>query len=179
MKPFAYASPRSLDDAVALLTGDGEAKFLAGGTDLLTLLKGDLLEPSQLVDIKRLAELDDQITLQGDTVRIGALRSSAIDCRFARLTDYRYWKKIGEWYPDKLQRLCCVWLEIAGNTTQETYETDNLRSRRRPTGLSRPGACMARTMPGRPDCEPPIFTPLPPATHRAVGRLLGGSTWRA
>jgi xanthine dehydrogenase YagS FAD-binding subunit len=73
MKPFAYASPRSLDDAVALLTGDGDARFLAGGTDLLTLLKGDLLEPSQLVDIKRLAELDDQITLSGDSVRIGAL----------------------------------------------------------------------------------------------------------
>ena len=73
MKPFAYASPRSLDDAVALLAGDGDARFLAGGTDLLTLLKGDLLEPSQLVDIKRLAELDDQIALNGDMVRIGAL----------------------------------------------------------------------------------------------------------
>lgn len=73
MKPFAYASPRSLDDAVALLLDDGDAKFLAGGTDLLTLVKGDLLEPSQLVDIKRLAELDADITLSGDTVRIGAL----------------------------------------------------------------------------------------------------------
>lgn len=73
MKPFAYASPRSLDDAVALLTSDGDAKFLAGGTDLLTLLKADLLEPSQLVDIKRLAELDDDISLSGHTLRIGAL----------------------------------------------------------------------------------------------------------
>jgi xanthine dehydrogenase YagS FAD-binding subunit len=73
MKPFAYASPRSLDDAVALLTNDEDAKFLAGGTDLLTLVKGELLEPSQLVDIKRLAELDDQITLSGGTLRIGAL----------------------------------------------------------------------------------------------------------
>lgn len=73
MKPFAYASPRSLDDAVALLMDDGNSRFLAGGTDLLTLLKDDLLEPSQLVDIKRLAELDDTITLRGDTLRIGAL----------------------------------------------------------------------------------------------------------
>jgi xanthine dehydrogenase YagS FAD-binding subunit len=73
MKPFSYASPRTLDDAVSLLAGDDDARFLAGGTDLLTLLKGDLLEPSQLVDIKRLAELDDQITLRGETVRIGAL----------------------------------------------------------------------------------------------------------
>lgn len=75
MKSFAYASPRSLDDAVALLTNDQDAKLLAGGTDLLTLLKADLLEPSQLIDIKRLAELDDQISLSGDTVRIGALVS--------------------------------------------------------------------------------------------------------
>lgn len=73
MKPFAYASPRSLEDAVALLTDDASATFLAGGTDLLTLLKADLLEPSQLVDIKRLADLDDTISLRGDTLRIGAL----------------------------------------------------------------------------------------------------------
>ena len=73
MKPFAYANPRSLDDAVARLMSDEHARLLAGGTDLLTLLKGDLLEPSQLIDIKRLAELDDDITLDGDTLRIGAL----------------------------------------------------------------------------------------------------------
>lgn len=75
MKPFAYASPRSLEEAVSLLTNDGDAKFLAGGTDLLTLLKGDLLEPSQLIDIKRLAELDDVISLSSDSLRIGALAS--------------------------------------------------------------------------------------------------------
>ena len=73
MKPFAYASPRALEDAVALLTGDAHASFLAGGTDLLTLLKADLLEPSHLVDIKRLAELDADIRLTGDMLRIGAL----------------------------------------------------------------------------------------------------------
>lgn len=73
MKPFAYASPRVVDDAVALLANDDDAAFLAGGTDLLTLIKGDLLAPSQLVDIKRLAELEDAITLRGETVRIGAL----------------------------------------------------------------------------------------------------------
>lgn len=73
MKPFAYTRPQSLDDAVALQIGDQDAQFLAGGTDLLTLLKADLLEPSQLVDIKRLAELDAAVTLNGETLRIGAL----------------------------------------------------------------------------------------------------------
>ncbi|MCA9879790.1 MAG: FAD binding domain-containing protein, partial [Thermomicrobiales bacterium] len=73
MKPFAYTRPPTLDAAVALLTTDQDAQFLAGGTDLLTLLKADLLEPSQLVDIKRLAELDTTITLADETLRIGAL----------------------------------------------------------------------------------------------------------
>lgn len=80
MKAFAYASPRSLDEALGLLAADGgqghdgaAARALAGGTDLLTLLKADLLAPRQLVDIKRLPELDDSIVDGPDGLTIGAL----------------------------------------------------------------------------------------------------------
>ncbi|MFN8590562.1 MAG: xanthine dehydrogenase family protein subunit M [Thermomicrobiales bacterium] len=78
MKPFAYTSPRALDDAVALLNGGdrargASAKLLAGGTDLLTLMKADLIAPDQVIDIKRLAELHDRIEDGPDGLTIGAL----------------------------------------------------------------------------------------------------------
>lgn len=78
MRTFDYASPRAIDEALALLAPASGAnghgpRALAGGTDLLTLLKADLLEPDLLVDIKRLAELDDRIEDGPEGLTIGAL----------------------------------------------------------------------------------------------------------
>jgi xanthine dehydrogenase YagS FAD-binding subunit len=78
VRAFEYSSPRSLPDALALLAQDGEAvRPLAGGTDLLTLMKADLIAPSRLVDVKRLAELDDRIVVEADGLTIGALATLA------------------------------------------------------------------------------------------------------
>lgn len=82
MRPFTYSSPRSLDEAVTLLTSaagaNGSApRALAGGTDLLTLMKADLLAPEQLIDIKRLVDLDDDIVEGPDGLTIGALATLA------------------------------------------------------------------------------------------------------
>lgn len=80
MKPFAYASAGSLDEALRLLARnggpDGAARPLAGGTDLLTLMKADLLAPTGLVDIKR-AGLPHGIDARPDGVVIGALATLA------------------------------------------------------------------------------------------------------
>ena len=82
MRPFDYASPTSLVEALALMGenghgGDGATRPLAGGTDLLTLMKADLAAPARLVDIKRLVDLDDQIDLVPDGLSIGALATLA------------------------------------------------------------------------------------------------------
>jgi xanthine dehydrogenase YagS FAD-binding subunit len=71
MRAFTYTRPESIDEALALL--DCESRPLAGGTDLLTLMKGDIVAPEQLVDIKRLPELSDEIALTGDGITLGAL----------------------------------------------------------------------------------------------------------
>jgi xanthine dehydrogenase YagS FAD-binding subunit len=71
MRAFIYTRPESIDEALALL--DRENRPLAGGTDLLTLMKGDIVAPEQLVDIKRLPELSDEIALTGDGITLGAL----------------------------------------------------------------------------------------------------------
>jgi xanthine dehydrogenase YagS FAD-binding subunit len=81
MKPFLYERPGTVDEAVALLGTDDptqhKTRALAGGTDLLTLMKGGLEAPGLLVDIKRLADLDGRIESTADGLRIGALATIA------------------------------------------------------------------------------------------------------
>jgi carbon-monoxide dehydrogenase medium subunit len=72
-----YEAPSSLDQAVALLTAEpGDARVLAGGTDLLVQLRTDLIEPVLLVDIKRIPETR-QVTAEGGGFRIGAAVTGA------------------------------------------------------------------------------------------------------
>jgi aerobic carbon-monoxide dehydrogenase medium subunit len=67
-----YEAPETLDAAVALLAREpGEARVLAGGTDLLVQLKTDLVDPGLVVDIKRISELRT-IKREGGGFRIGA-----------------------------------------------------------------------------------------------------------
>ncbi|MGI8405143.1 MAG: FAD binding domain-containing protein [Thermomicrobiales bacterium] len=82
MRPFAYTRPESINEAVALLARETtnvatRPRALAGGTDLLTLMKGEITHPDELIDIKRLAELNDTIEQSSDELRIGALATLA------------------------------------------------------------------------------------------------------
>ena len=72
-----YEAPKSLDQAVALLAAEkGEARVLAGGTDLLVQMRTDVIEPVLLVDIKGIAELR-QIKEEAGGFRIGAAVTGA------------------------------------------------------------------------------------------------------
>ena len=72
-----YEAPSSLDQAVALLAAEtGEARVLAGGTDLLVQMKTDLIEPVLVVDIKGIAETR-QIKEEAGGYRIGAAVTGA------------------------------------------------------------------------------------------------------
>jgi carbon-monoxide dehydrogenase medium subunit len=72
-----YEAPKSLDQAVALLAAEkGEARVLAGGTDLLVQMRTDVIEPTLLVDIKGIAELR-QIKEETGGFRIGAAVTGA------------------------------------------------------------------------------------------------------
>jgi CO/xanthine dehydrogenase FAD-binding subunit len=73
MRTFAYERPTGLADAIGLLAEHGPgARLLAGGTDLLIRLRDRSLEPDVVVDVKRVAELDDGIRDEGDRLVIGA-----------------------------------------------------------------------------------------------------------
>jgi len=72
-----YEAPNSLDQAVALLAKEtGEARVLAGGTDLLVQMRTDIIDPVLVVDIKGIAELR-QIKEEAGGFRVGAAVTGA------------------------------------------------------------------------------------------------------
>ena len=72
MNSFEYIRPATVAEAIALST-QCNAAFLAGGNDLLDLMKGGVSSPSRLVDISRLPGLDRIEVMPDGTIRIGAL----------------------------------------------------------------------------------------------------------
>ena len=74
---FEYAVPESLDEAIDLLSQQGEdAKLLAGGHSLLPLMKLRLAAPATLVDLRRVPGLRG-IERENGNVRIGAMTPHA------------------------------------------------------------------------------------------------------
>jgi len=73
MRAFEYASPANTEQAVRLLGNSwDEAAPLAGGTDLLSLMKDDIVAPKRLVNIKEIGSLRG-INVDSKGLRIGAL----------------------------------------------------------------------------------------------------------
>ncbi|MFF4836629.1 FAD binding domain-containing protein [Streptomyces sp. NPDC001315] len=71
MHPFEYARATDADQAVAVVSADPHASFLAGGTTQLDLMKDGVLHPERLIDITRLPL--GGITHTGSAIRVGAL----------------------------------------------------------------------------------------------------------
>ena len=72
MIPFGYARSSDVSDAVRLIAAEPGAKFIAGGTNLLDLMKDDVERPARLIDISRLPLTKVEETDNGG-LRIGAL----------------------------------------------------------------------------------------------------------
>ena len=74
MNKFEYTSPTTKEQAVALLGREwGETEILAGGTDLLSLMKDYVTTPKRVVNIKGIRELSTLQVLRDGSARIGAL----------------------------------------------------------------------------------------------------------
>ena len=86
MRSFDYVRPATIADAIAAAAEPGAA-YLAAGTNLLDLMKGNIVRPTRLVDVSRLPGLDRVERLADGSLRIGAMvRNSdlAHDEEFAR-----------------------------------------------------------------------------------------------
>ena len=72
MRAFTYERPQSPAEAAKAVAATPGAKFIAGGTNLLDLMKLEVETPTHLVDVNRLPLAEVQDTPQGG-LRIGAL----------------------------------------------------------------------------------------------------------
>ncbi len=138
MQPFEYASPKTLKEALALLgTGWGDAAVLAGGTDLLSLMKDNVMAPKRVVNIKEIAELKG-ISKTAAGVRIGAAvtvdelyTNALIRASFPALTEAAHgissvqMRNMGTVGGDLCQRPRC-WYFRAGFGLLPTHEGKNL-----------------------------------------------------
>jgi xanthine dehydrogenase YagS FAD-binding subunit len=75
---FSYARPEGVPEAVQAIVGGGvQPKLLAGGTNLVDLMKYNVEAPSTLVDLSRVPGLDRIEGTEGGGLRIGALVTNA------------------------------------------------------------------------------------------------------
>jgi xanthine dehydrogenase YagS FAD-binding subunit len=85
---FEYARASDIADAVRRIAADPKAKFIAGGTNLVDLMKVDVEQPTRLIDISRLPLRAVEETAQGG-LRIGALVPNS-DLAYHPLVEKRY-----------------------------------------------------------------------------------------
>ncbi len=88
MQEFDFAVPDTLQQAVELLSrANGEARVLAGGTDLIPQIKENRCRPNLVVDIKKIPELN-VLSSDADGLRIGAAVSCSAIANFAAVKEH-------------------------------------------------------------------------------------------
>src|SRR5262252_6508876 len=85
---FQYTRASDVADAVRQVAADPAAKFIAGGTNLIDLMKEDVERPSRLIDISRLPLKTIKETADGG-LHIGALVPNS-DLAYHPLIERRY-----------------------------------------------------------------------------------------
>ena len=88
MIDFEYARAKDLSDALQRIAADPQARVIAGGTNLIDLMKKDVERPARLIDISRLPLNTVEETPEGG-VRIGALVPNS-DLAYHPLIEQRY-----------------------------------------------------------------------------------------
>ena len=93
METIRYEAPRSLSEAVRLMSGDAGAVPLAGGTDLLIQFRAGVKPVGAFVDLKRIPEFMG-ISIDDRGLRLGAATPAALVCEHAELR--RLWPGLAE-----------------------------------------------------------------------------------
>jgi FAD binding domain in molybdopterin dehydrogenase len=133
---FQYARANDVVDAVRQIAGDPNAKFVAGGTNLIDLMKMDVERPTKVVDITRLTLKQVEDT-PGGGLRIGAL---------VRNSDLAYHPLVEERYPVLASAImagashCAIWHRRVATSCNARAATTSTTQRRPATNTSRAAA---------------------------------------
>jgi xanthine dehydrogenase YagS FAD-binding subunit len=86
MNRFSYVRAEKIDDAVKALAADPKGKLIAGGTNLIDLMKYNVERPTCLIDVTRIANLSTIEETDAGGLRIGALVPNADVATDSRIT---------------------------------------------------------------------------------------------
>ena len=73
MKPFEYSTPKTLDEALAILRDEEGVRILSGGTDLIGEMKRGTISPQRLLSLKSVQGLDSIRQDSHGRVALGSL----------------------------------------------------------------------------------------------------------
>ena len=76
MYDFSYHNPKNVADAVSAMNEAEDGKFVAGGQTMIPTMKHRLASPSDIIDLRGIAELSG-ITVDGRGISIGAMTTHA------------------------------------------------------------------------------------------------------
>jgi xanthine dehydrogenase YagS FAD-binding subunit len=76
MIPFTYTCAESIEEAIRAASGDRAAKYIAGGTNLLDLMKENVEQPTHLIDVTHLPLKSIEDTDEGG-IKLGALTTNS------------------------------------------------------------------------------------------------------
>jgi xanthine dehydrogenase YagS FAD-binding subunit len=134
MNRFDYTRPATIAEAIAAGATPGAA-FLAAGTNLMDLMKGDIVRPDHLVDIGRLPGLDQIEPRPDGGLRIGALVRNADLAHHAAFA--RHYPAVAEALLSGASAQLRNAATVGGNLLQRTrcayfYDTASACNKRRP-----------------------------------------------
>jgi len=89
MNNFAYIKATDVNDAVSLTNGNDDNKIIAGGTNIIDLMKYFVTEVDALVDINQIPGIKEVTELDGSGIRIGALMTNA-DTAYHPIIEEKY-----------------------------------------------------------------------------------------
>ncbi|MGV3661127.1 MAG: FAD binding domain-containing protein [Prosthecobacter sp.] len=89
MNDFSYTQARDVSQAIGEIHGRSGTRIIAGGTNLLDLMKYHITSADRLVDVGRIAEHHDITPLEDGGVRLGAFATNA-DTAYHPLIEQRY-----------------------------------------------------------------------------------------
>ncbi|MFD7920870.1 FAD binding domain-containing protein [Streptomyces sp. NPDC059740] len=142
MRTFRYEPATSAETAVELLAGEPRAAFLAGGTNLVDLMKLGVETPEVLVDVRRLP-LDEVVATESGELRVGAAVTNT-DLAVDPLVRSRYPALSQALLAGASTQLRNV-ATVAGNLLQRT-RCSYFQDVGKPCNKRRPGSgCPART----------------------------------
>lgn len=89
MNNFAYKKPADIDSALSLVNANEDNKIIAGGTNIIDLLKYFVTEADTLVDINKINKINELSELPDGGIRLGALMTNA-DTAYHPIIEERY-----------------------------------------------------------------------------------------